>query len=178
MCCGYGRKLNTIFLIFDMILSNQSTLQSCRCIHSMHSIESCFDVLAYLANLIVHACNLILSLVMNTFTTLYQLAGPSNNTGIIRSAAGISETKTFPAGSSSITFNFNLTDDNVGLEAVESYIASLQLVGSPLGIQTGVCLVETTVNVEDDESMYKLTLYYTIQVYARCSPSPLIMEEK
>ena len=139
----------------------------------MHSSESCFDVLAYLAKsnfIIVHSCNLILSLVMYTFTTLYYLAGPSNNTGIIRSAAGISETKTFPAGSSSITFNFDLTDDNVGLEALESYIASLQLVGSPLGIETGVCLVETTVNVEDDDSMYKIhfVLYHPV-LHKKCA---------
>ena len=50
-------------------------------------------------------------------------------------------------------FNFDLTNDNVGLEALESYVASLQLVGSPLGIQTG-SLVQTTVNVEDDDRKF------------------------
>ena len=92
----------------------------------------------------------------------YQFAGPGEDAGIVRSASGISEQQTFPAGSTSLLFYLNLTDDNVGLEAVESYIASLQLVGSPLGIRTGVCLVDTTVNVEDDDSMfYIISTRYT-----------------
>ena len=78
------------------------------------------------------------------------LQGPSEQTGIVRSADGNAETQTFPAGSSSIMFNFALTDDNIGLEAVESYVASLQLVGSPVGVELGTT-IETTVVVEDDD---------------------------
>ena len=95
------------------------------------------------------------------FTLIQFETGPSTQSDVFISAAGIFETKTFPAGSSSITFYFDLTDDNVGLEAVESYIASLQIVGSPLGIQTG-SLVQTTVIVEDDDRKFNSCISLTL----------------
>ena len=77
-------------------------------------------------------------------------AGPSTQTDVIISADGISETITFPAGpSGSIFATFTITDDDVGLEAVESYVASLELVVPNDGI-----LVDrntTVINIEDDD---------------------------
>ena len=86
---------------------------------------------------------------------ILSITGPSTQSDVVISAAGISETQTFPAGSSSITFNFDLTDDIVGLEDVESYIASLQLVGSPAGVELGAT-TETTVFVTDDDGRTSL----------------------
>ncbi len=60
---------------------------------------------------------------------------------------------TFEAGpdaDNSITVQFTLTDDDVALEAIESYIGSLDIVGNPEGVILG--MIDTTiVNVRDDD---------------------------
>ena len=82
------------------------------------------------------------------------LVGPSGQTDIERSAAGINKTLTFPASNSSLTFEFPLTDDDVGLEAVELYTASLELVDSPDNVS--LCFwSQTSVTVMDDDGIYK-----------------------
>ncbi len=69
------------------------------------------------------------------------------------SASGFDEVVTFEAGSdadNSITVQFTLTDDEVALEAIESYIGSLDIVGNPEGVTLGM-IDTTTVNVQDDD---------------------------
>ena len=80
--------------------------------------------------------------------------GPSLQTDIERSADGIDEVQTFEAGPSAVNllvFEFALTDDSVGLEAIERYFADLTIVGTPDGVMLGA-LTRTTVNVLDDDS--------------------------
>ena len=79
--------------------------------------------------------------------------GPSDQTDIERSAAGINKTLTFPASDSSLKFDFTITDDDIGLEADESYVATLELVDSPDGVSLGN-LSKTLVTVVDDDGMY------------------------
>ncbi len=60
---------------------------------------------------------------------------------------------TFEAGpdaDNSIIVQFTLTDDDIALEAIESYIGSLDIVGNPEGVTLGM-VDTTTVNVRDDD---------------------------
>ncbi len=60
---------------------------------------------------------------------------------------------TFEAGpdaDNSITVEFTLTNDEVALEAVESYVGTLDIVGNPEGVTIGM-IATTTINVEDDD---------------------------
>ena len=80
--------------------------------------------------------------------------GPSEQTGIVRSAEGVDETQTFPNSSTlvSVLFSFALTDDLIGGEDVETYVASLEIVGNStvqLGSQS-----TTQVFVKDDDGMF------------------------
>ena len=76
--------------------------------------------------------------------------GPSDQDNIERSADGIDTTITFPADQNTVEVSFTLTDDNVGLEDIESYLVSLELIGTPVGVDIGD-IPEATVNVLDDE---------------------------
>ncbi len=61
---------------------------------------------------------------------------------------------TFDAGSSalnSIPINFNINDDEIGLEAVEMYIASFDIISSVGNVVRGMP-EQTTINVLDDDS--------------------------
>ena len=78
--------------------------------------------------------------------------GPSDQENIVRSADGIDTTITFPADQETVEISFTLTDDTVGLEDIESYIATLELVGTPEGVVIGD-IPETTVNVLDNEGI-------------------------
>ncbi len=63
---------------------------------------------------------------------------------------------TFEAGpdaDNSITVEFTLTDDDIALEAIESYIGTLVIMGNPEGVTIGV-IATTTVNVEDDDGEF------------------------
>lgn len=79
--------------------------------------------------------------------------GPSNQPNIERSASGINEVITFQSGldaPDTISVQVNLTDDDVALEDVERYFASLSLVDST----SGVLIVQperTQINVLDDD---------------------------
>ena len=68
---------------------------------------------------------------------------------------------TFEAGpdaDNSITVQFTLTDDDVALEAIESYIGSLDIVGNPEGVILG--MIDTTiVNVRDDDGELTIIIF-------------------
>ena len=72
----------------------------------------------------------------------------------MRSADGVDETQTFPNSSTleSVFFDFTLTDDLVGGEDVETYVASLEIVGI-LAVQLG-SQSTTQVFVKDDDGMF------------------------
>ena len=79
--------------------------------------------------------------------------GPSVQTDIERSADRIDEVQTFEAGPSadnSLFFEFALTDDSVGLEAIEMYFADLTIVGTPGGVMLG-SVTTVRVNVLDND---------------------------
>ena len=84
--------------------------------------------------------------------------GPSEQTNIVRSADGIAETQTFPAGASSIFFDFALTDDDFLGEDVETYIASLEIVGDSI-IELG-SQATTQVLVLDNDGILPLVNLY------------------
>ena len=90
---------------------------------------------------------------------------------------------TFEAGpdaDNSIIVEFTLTDDDIALEAIESYVGTLDTVGNPEGVTIGM-IATTTVNVEDDDGEFnninfvcncKLSLWFikkTIHVFTCCT---------
>ena len=82
--------------------------------------------------------------------------GPSSQTNILASASAVNETVTFQSGvgaPNSVSVSISLTDDQVALEAVESYIIRLEValdtftairIGSPS---------TTVINVLDNDGM-------------------------
>ena len=81
------------------------------------------------------------------------IPGPSNQRNIERSAAGINEIITFPAGPdgpNTIRVSFNLTDDDVALEDIESYVVDLTVQPSSPGV-TVEEPERTRINVLDDD---------------------------
>ena len=68
-------------------------------------------------------------------------------------ADGIDSTLTFPPDQDMITINFDIGDDELGLEEIESYIASLMIEGSPPRISLGD-ISTAQVAVVDDDSMF------------------------
>ena len=96
---------------------------------------------------------------------MLKFVGPSTQTNIRISAAGINTVVTFEAGPSapnSIAIRFNITDDDVVLEPVEHYLATLTV-----DMSTGVRVIQpdaTTVNILDNDgiSLYTLSciVYY------------------
>ena len=88
------------------------------------------------------------------------LAGPSTQTNIEQSAAGIDQVVTFGAGPdapNTISIMFNLTDDDVALEAIERYVASLSVVDSSSGVIVTQPSV-TTINVLDDDGVHTVAI--------------------
>lgn len=88
------------------------------------------------------------------------LTGPSTQTNIEQSAAGIDQVVTFGAGPdapNSISITFDLTDDDVALEAVERYVASLSVVDPSSGVRVVQPSV-TTINVLDDDGGYTVAI--------------------
>ncbi len=77
--------------------------------------------------------------------------GPSNQPFIIPSAGGLNQNGfTFPAGQTTVRVPFVVTDDEVGLEDLESYIATLTT--SAAGVNVGA-ISQTTIEIVDDDSM-------------------------
>ncbi len=79
--------------------------------------------------------------------------GPSTQTDVEISAAGINSIVEFQGGDDSpdsITVTFDITDDLVALENIESYVVGLTIEGNPEGVAIGMVAM-TTVNVLDDD---------------------------
>ena len=67
--------------------------------------------------------------------------GPSTSSPIAPSLATVDEIITFSAGPAApnvIQIRINITDDLVALEATESYVTSLQILGSPANVEIGL----------------------------------------
>ena len=91
----------------------------------------------------------------NSDLPIYLLCvGPSTSSPIERSADAIDRTLTFEAGPSApnvIDVMINITDDFVALEAIESYVATLEILGTPDSrIEIGQ-YPTTTISVLDDD---------------------------
>ena len=99
----------------------------------------------------------ILNLILSHNLVIYSLSsGPSDQTDIVRSADGLDDLVTFQAGPSapnSQFVEFTLTDDEIGLEAVEMYTASLMFPNGPVPFVSIVQPNTTVINVLDDDGM-------------------------
>ncbi len=76
---------------------------------------------------------------------------------MVVSAAGLPGQVTFPAGQTSFRVPFNINNDEIGLEDLETYFASLSL--SPEAMNGGVslgALNQASVEVVDDDGMCSL----------------------
>ncbi len=83
--------------------------------------------------------------------------GPSTQDFVVVSAAGLLGQVTFPAGQTTVRVPFNINNDEVGLEDLEMYVASLSL--TPEAIAGGVSLAaisQADVQVVDDDGMWSL----------------------
>ena len=90
-----------------------------------------------------------------TYTEVHCLltSGPSMQTDVVISAAIISERVTFGAGTTAddiITISFSIVDDDVGLEAVETYVADLEIVAAD-GIVVDHIYNVTKISILDDD---------------------------
>ena len=103
------------------------------------------------------------------------VTGPSSQAFVVQSAAGFSGSYVFPAGMTSARFMFTITDDNVGLEDIEMYLATLSLgagaaaAGAMLGARA-----QATVAVVDDDGQLKCIQYSTVVSVMSCSQHQLI----
>ena len=82
-------------------------------------------------------------------------SGPSTQTDVEISAEGLNDQEVeFPAGGSRIEFidiTFRINDDDIGLEAIEMYVASFEII-SAMGIVEPVAPETTVINILDDDS--------------------------
>lgn len=84
------------------------------------------------------------------------IVGPSIQTNIVRSAAVIDEVVVFQAGTnapSSIAVTFDLTDDDVALEEIETFVVDLEILNNLNNIVMPGIPEKTTINVLDDDGM-------------------------
>ncbi len=89
---------------------------------------------------------------MALFYTVYFLSGPSTQEFVQVSAAGISGGFTFPAGQSSTRIMFNINNDEVGLEDLETYIAVLSIDSATTASGVGIGAIATAdVQIVDDD---------------------------
>ena len=90
--------------------------------------------------------------------------GPSTSSPIERSAEPLDQIITFEAGPSApnvIDVVINITDDLVALEATESYVATLEIVGTPDSqIQIGRFPMTTVSVLDDDRKLLAYTLLH------------------
>ncbi len=87
--------------------------------------------------------------------------GPSTQTDVEVSAEGIDTTIEFVGEEDRITISFDITDDNIALENIESYVVGLMIVGNPQGVGIGM-IPMTTVNIVDDDGEH---IYYTVYTW-------------
>ena len=83
--------------------------------------------------------------------------GPSTQDFVVVSAAGLPGQVTFPAGQTTVRVPFNINNDEVGLEDLESYLASLSLTSEAIagGVSLGA-ISQADVQVVDDDGMWSL----------------------
>ncbi len=70
-------------------------------------------------------------------------------------AGGIDSTITFPANEQMITIEFPISDDELALEVLERYTANLEIIGSPIGVITGIMSAEVQVRDNDGKDTEK-----------------------
>ena len=88
--------------------------------------------------------------------------GPSTSSPIQQSATAMNQIITFDAGPSAqdvIAISINITNDDIALEAIESYVVNLEIVGSPTNVVIGRHEV-TTVNVLDEDCKFALPVHF------------------
>lgn len=97
--------------------------------------------------------------------------GPSSSSPIEPSAGILNDILTFEAGPSAlnvIDVSINITDDFVALEAIESYVASLEILGTPNSrIEIGT-YPTTTISVLDDDRKLLAYMHSTITAALLC----------
>ena len=88
---------------------------------------------------------------------ILSLAGPSTQDFVVVSAAGLPGQVTFPAGQTSFRVMFDINNDEIGLEDLESYFASLSLSSEAIsgGVSLGA-LDQASVQVVDDDGKSSL----------------------
>ena len=87
------------------------------------------------------------------FNDTHIITGPSEQTDVAVSAEGIDIIVIFGAGpdaDDSIFIPFGINDDEVGLEAVETYTVVFEILSSTNLVFPGM-IIETTVNIEEDD---------------------------
>lgn len=85
-------------------------------------------------------------------------AGPSTSSPIVQSAASVDTVITFLAGQTApdvINIPINITDDDVALEAIESYVASLEIIQPAPNVLIGAHPT-TSVNVLDEDRKFRV----------------------
>ncbi len=76
--------------------------------------------------------------------------GPSEQDTITVNGGGINSTVTFPVDQDTITITFPITDDEVGLEELERYVAMLEIVGTPRGVVLGT-ITSADIEISDND---------------------------
>ena len=76
--------------------------------------------------------------------------GPSVQTDVAQSAPAIDTTLSFAPSDSALSVNFDLSNDAVALEAVESFSVGLEVVTAPADLNVTVS-GPATINVVDDD---------------------------
>ncbi|XP_064387545.1 latrophilin-like protein 1 isoform X4 [Halichondria panicea] len=79
---------------------------------------------------------------------------PNTQDFVITSAAGLPGQVTFPADQTSVRVSFNITNDEISVENLESYLATLSLTAGTIaaGVSLGA-LTQATVQIMDDDDV-------------------------
>ena len=92
---------------------------------------------------------------------------------MVTSAAGLPGQVTFPTGQTSVRVPFTINNDEVGLEDLESYLASLSLTSEAIaaGVSLGA-ISQASVQVVDDDGMW--SLYIVVGIFIYCLVSQVV----
>ena len=116
--------------------------------------------------------------------TLIVIAGPSTQDFVVVSAAGLPGRFTLSAGQTSVRVPFNINNDEVGLEDLETYLAFLSLTSEAMAAGHSLgALTQATVSVTDDDGIsihYKYILTHCLWtlydvVYTLCNEDCVIL---
>lgn len=94
------------------------------------------------------------------------MIGPSAQQNIVQSADGIDTNVTFEAGFGSLnstSVSFNISNDDIALEVLESYNVVLRLPQPTTGVRLGNLSV-TRVNILDDDSKCCANIIYVVEM--------------